>query len=59
LNGSKWTLGPAITPNWGGGITGSSGDAADDVWVVGSYCTSGCPGFLTRNLIVHYNRGLV
>jgi hypothetical protein len=55
-NGTAWTQGPPATPNWGGFVNGASGDAANDVWVVGDRCTTTtCTGNITRGFILHWN----
>jgi len=56
-NGTRWQPGQVSTPNWGGGVNGASGDAANDVWAVGERCTGTCPAGvgLTRGLILHWN----
>jgi hypothetical protein len=59
-NGSAWTLNPAPLPNLGGGINGADGTSASDIWAVGERCVSltshcGIGGFITRDLIMHFN----
>lgn len=55
-NGMTWKAGAPVTPNWGGAVSGASGDAANDVWGVGERCVqSQCQGFITRGFIVHWN----
>ena len=56
-NGVTWKAGAAnVTPNWGGYVNGASGDAANDVWVVGQHCVhSTCDAPTSRGFIVHWN----
>lgn len=56
-NGTKWTQGQVLTPNWAGFINAASGDAANDVWVVGERCTASCLGGIpiSHGIIAHWN----